>query len=336
MICDIICAINKIKRAEMNKCITSFFAFMLLGIGMASANWQYPVNGVRRDTWRGDDGMRFVLSVRGGASFGHATIQNDIGGLTANYMVNTTNGEIVTQAWYDLQDASVQANYAYAGYAQLGDLPAANDYSEFAFAAGISMGFTVPDSPQWRIELGFDHIAESDYNENPLFQGGLITSEGYVADAQSGGVQSTLSSDIYSVMAFYDFFDGIQKPLKQMIPYIGFGAGYADTKTVLQLTDSYGDLSDVYELMGYGTVDSAGVIQFNKSDTRTSNLAPVLAAGFSYGVSDKIFLDVGARAMYLPKIKWQLSSADNELRRDWFSADKMLYINAMVGLRVEF
>lgn len=336
MICDIICAINKIKRAEMNKCITSFFAFMLLGIGMASANWQYPVNGARRDTWRGDDGMRFVLSVRGGASFGHATIQNDIGGLTANYMVNTTNGEIVTQAWYDLQDASVQANYAYAGYAQLGDLPATNDYSEFAFAAGISMGFTVPDSPQWRIELGFDHIAESDYNENPLFQGGLITSEGYVADAQSGGVQSTLSSDIYSVMAFYDFFDGIQKPLKQMIPYIGFGAGYADTKTVLQLTDSYGDLSDVYELMGYGTVDSAGVIQFNKSDTRTSNLAPVLAAGFSYGVSDKIFLDVGARAMYLPKIKWQLSSADNELRRDWFSADKMLYINAMVGLRVEF
>ncbi|MBP5795048.1 MAG: hypothetical protein J6W41_03455 [Alphaproteobacteria bacterium] len=320
----------------MNKCITSFFAFMLLGIGMASANWQYPVNGARRDTWRGDDGMRFVLSVRGGASFGHATIQNDIGGLTANYMVNTTNGEIVTQAWYDLQDASVQANYAYAGYAQLGDLPATNDYSEFAFAAGISMGFTVPDSPQWRIELGFDHIAESDYNENPLFQGGLITSEGYVADAQSGGVQSTLSSDIYSVMAFYDFFDGIQKPLKQMIPYIGFGAGYADTKTVLQLTDSYGDLSDVYELMGYGTVDSAGVIQFNKSDTRTSNLAPVLAAGFSYGVSDKIFLDVGARAMYLPKIKWQLSSADNELRRDWFSADKMLYINAMVGLRVEF
>lgn len=320
----------------MKKYITSFCVFMLLGIGMASANWQYPVNGARPDTWRGDDGMRFVLSVRGGASFGHATIQNDIGGLTANYMVNTTNGEIVTQAWYDLQDASVQANYAYAGYAQLGDLPATNDYSEFAFAAGISMGFTVPDSPQWRIELGFDHIAESDYNENPLFQGGLITSEGYVADAQSGGVQSTLSSDIYSVMAFYDFFDGIQKPLKQMIPYIGFGAGYADTKTVLQLTDSYGDLSDVYELMGYGTVDSAGVIQFNKSDTRTSNLAPVLAAGFSYGVSDKIFLDVGARAMYLPKIKWQLSSADNELRRDWFSADKMLYINAMVGLRVEF
>lgn len=320
----------------MKKYITSFCVFMLMGVGAASANWQYPVNGARRDTWRGDDGMRFVLSVRGGASFGHATIQNDIGGLTANYMVNTTNGEIVTQAWYDLQDASVQANYAYAGYAQLGDLPATNDYSEFAFAAGISMGFTVPDSPQWRIELGFDHIAESDYNENPLFQGGLITSEGYVADAQSGGVQSTLSSDIYSVMAFYDFFDGIQKPLKQMIPYIGFGAGYADTKTVLQLTDSYGDLSDVYELMGYGTVDSAGVIQFNKSDTRTSNLAPVLAAGFSYGVSDKIFLDVGARAMYLPKIKWQLSSADNELRRDWFSADKMLYINAMVGLRVEF
>lgn len=320
----------------MKKYITSFCVFMLMGVGVASANWQYPMGGSRRDAWAGDDGMRFVLSVRGGASYGRASMQNDIGGLTANYMVNTTSGEIVTQAWYDLQDASVQAGYAYAGYAQLGNLPATNDYSEFAFVAGISMGFTVPDSPQWRIELGFDHIAESDYNQNPLFQGSLITSEGYVADAQSGGVQSTLASDIYSVMAFYDFFDGIQKPLKQMIPYIGFGAGYADTKTVLQLTDSYGDLSDVYELMGYGTVDSAGVIQFNKSDTRTSNLAPVVAAGVSYGVSDKIFLDLGARAMYLPKVKWQLTSADGELRRDWFSADNMLYINAMVGLRVEF
>ncbi len=319
----------------MKKYITSFCVFMLMGVGVASANWQYPMGG-QRDSWHGDDGMRFVLSVRGGASMGRASIQNDIGGLTGNYMVNTTSGEIVTQAWYDLQDPTVQAQYAPAGYARLGDLPAANKYSEIAFAAGVSVGFTMPDTPQWRIELGFDHIAETDYNENPLFQGSLITSEGYVVDAQSGGVQSTLASDIYSVMAFYDFFEGIQKPLKQMIPYIGVGAGYADTKTVLQLTDSYGDLSDVYELQAYGTVDSAGVIQFNKSDTRTSNLAPVVAAGFSYGVSDKMFLDVGARAMYLPKVKWQLSSADNELRRDWFSADKMLYINAMVGLRVEF
>ncbi len=319
----------------MKKYITGFCAFMLMGIATADANWQYPT-GVRRDAWAGDDGMRFVLSVRGGGAMGRAKIQNDIGGLTGNYMVNTTSGEVVTQAWYDLQDPTVQAQYAPAGYARLGDLAVANDYSEFSFVAGISVGFTIPDSPQWRIELGFDHIAESDYNENPLFQGGLITSDGYVVDAQSGGVQSTLASDIYSVMAFYDFFDGVQKPLKQMIPYIGIGAGYADTKTVLQLTDSYGDLSDVYELMGYGTVDTAGVIQFNKSNTHTSNLAPVVAAGVSYGVSDKIFLDLGARAMYLPKVKWQLTSADDELRRDWFSADNMLYINAMLGLRIEF
>lgn len=322
----------------MKKYITSFCVFMLMGVGVASANWQYPMGG-QRDSWHGDDGMRFVLSVRGGASYGRASVQNDIGGLTGDYMYNMATREIVTLTWFNVKYPGVanpeDVGFKYAGYASLGDLPAANNYSEIAFAAGISVGFTMPDTPQWRIELGFDHIAETDYNENPLFQGSLITSEGYVFDAQSGGVQSTLATDIYSVMAFYDFFEGIQKPLKQMIPYIGIGAGYADTKTVLQLTDSYGDLSGVVELENYGTVDN-GIIKFNKSDTRTSNLAPVLAAGFSYGVSDKMFLDVGARAMYLPKVKWQLSSADNELRRDWFSADKMLYINAMVGLRVEF
>ncbi|MCQ2580931.1 MAG: hypothetical protein MJ164_02045 [Alphaproteobacteria bacterium] len=324
----------------MKKYITSFCVFMLMGIVAANANWQYPVNGMRRGYGRvsgnGDDGMHFVLSVRGGAAFGRADIKNEIGGLTGVYMVNINNGEIVTKAWYDFQEPSEQANYIPAGYASLGDLPATDDYSEFAFAAGVSLGFTMPDAPQWRVELGFDHISESDYNGTPLFQGSLITSEGYVVDAQSGGMQSTLSSDIYSVMAFYDFFDGLQKPLKQMIPYVGIGAGYADTKTVLQLTDSYGDLSDVYELQNFGVVDSAGVIQFNKAETRSSNLAPILAAGFSYGLSEQMFLDVGARAMLLPKIKWQLTSEDNDLHRDWFSADKMMYLNAMIGLRVEF
>lgn len=328
----------------MKKYITSFCAFMLMGIVAANANWQYPVNGMRRGYGRvsgnGDDGMHFVLSVRGGAAFGRADIKNEIGGLTGEYMHNMNTHEIVSLTWFNVKYPGVEnpedVGFEYAGYASLGDLPAVEDYSEFAFAAGVSLGFTLPDAPQWRVELGFDYISESDYNGTPLFQGALITSEGYVVDAQSGGAQSTLSSDIYSVMAFYDFFEGSQKPLKQMIPYLGIGAGYADTKTVLQLTDSYGDLSDLYELQNFGIVDGAGVIQFNKAETRSSNLAPILAAGFSYGLSEQMFLDVGARAMLLPKIKWQLTSEDNELHRDWFSADKMMYLNAMIGLRVEF
>ncbi len=318
--------------------LTSFFV-----VSGANANWQYPVDKAQ-DTWGGDDGMRFVLSVRGGAAYGRAKIKNEIGGLTGQYVQNADTGEIVTLAWYNyMKDQGYITDadpYYDAGYGRLGDLPAKKDYAEVAFAAGFSAGFTIPNSPQWRLEFGFDHIAETEYNQSPLFDGTMVLTSGLSVDAQSGAVQSSLASDIYSVMAFYDFFSGVQKPMNTLIPYIGIGGGYADTKTVLQLTDSYGDLSDVYELQNFGIMDDAGVIQFNKAETHTSNLAPVAAIGVSYGFSDKMFLDFGVRAMYLPKIKWQLTNGetttDAQKRRDWFNAENMMYINAMIGLRVEF
>ena len=321
----------------MKKSIFSFLTCTFIAMAAAQANWQYP-NNYTRDSWNGDDGMRFTLSVRGGAAFGNAKIKNEIGGLTGQYMQNVDTGEIVTLAWQTAVDPD--GNYVNAGYGRLGDLPAGKNYKETTTVIGFSAGFTMPETPQWRLEFGFDHIAESDYNQSPLFEGTLDLTSGLSVEAQSGAVQSSLASDIYSVMAFYDFFTGISKPMHTMIPYIGVGAGYADTKTVLQLTDSYGDLSDVYELQNFGVVDDAGVIQFNKAETHTSNLVPVAAVGISYGISDKMFLDLGVRAMYIPKIKWQLTNGDTdnstEKRRDWFSAENMLYLNAMIGLRVEF
>ena len=320
---------------------SSFFAFFAACLFMttgAQANWEYSNRSSSRDSWSGDDGMRFVLSVRGGASYGRAKIKNEIGGLTGRYMRDISTGEIVTMAWYEA--VGQPDGFEEAGFGRLGDLPVAKDYSEMAVAVGVSAGFTMPDTPQWRIEFGLDHISEVDYNHNPLFEGDLALSSGYSVEAQSGGVQSSLSSDIYSVMFFYDFFDGIKKPVKTMIPYIGVGAGYSDSKTILQLTDSYGDLSDVYELQEFGIADDNGVIQFNKAETRSANLVPMAALGFSYGMSDRMFLDAGVRAMYIPKIKWQLTNAESgqlsEKRRDWFSAENMIYVNAMIGLRVEF
>lgn len=301
----------------------------------ANANWQYR-NNYKRDVWGGDDGMRFVLSARGGAVYGMSDIKNDIGGLTGQYVIDLRDGEIYTKAWYDANYPSGSTDFADAGYGRLGDLPASKNYKEVAFVVGVSAGFTMPDVPQWRVEFGFDHISESDYNPNPLFEGRLALSTGLSVDAQSGGVQSTFDTDIYSVMAFYDFFDGLKKPLQTFIPYVGFGAGYSNTTTVLQLTDSYGDLSDVYELQDYGVMDEYGVVKFNKSKTTTSNLVPMLAAGFSYGLNDRMFLDVGVRGMYLNKIKWQLTNSDDSRRRDWFSAEKMIYVSGQVGLRVEF
>lgn len=318
----------------MKKSTFYFFALALCATTSANANWEYP-NRYTRDTWNGDDGMRFVLSVRGGAAMGRADIKNEIGGLTGRYMIDTTTGEIVTAAWYE--SVGQPAGYEDAGYGRLGDLPAKENYKETSVAVGVSVGLTMPDTPQWRIEFGLDHISESDYNQNPLFEGNLnLLPTGLSVEAQSGGAQSSLMTDVYSIMAFYDFFDGAKKQSRHMIPYVGAGVGYSDTKTVLKLIDSYGDLSDVYELQNFGVLDDAGVIQFNKAETHTTNLVPMAAAGISYGISDKMFLDAGVRAMYIPRIKWQLTSADNELKRDWFSAEKMIYINAMIGLRVEF
>ena len=153
---------------------------------------------------------------------------------------------------------------------------------------------------------------------------------------QSGAVQSTVTTDIISAMAFYDFFEGLEKPLNQWIPYVGLGLGYADSKTVMDLSDPYGDLSTSVDLQNFGETDDYGVIQFNRSTHNTSNVAAVAALGVSYGIGEGMFLDLGARVAYIPKIKWVLQNADDTRERDWFNAENMIYANLMLGVRFEF
>ena len=110
-----------------------------------------------------------------------------------------------------------------------------------------------------------------EYNQSPLFDGDLPLTGGDVSDvviiAQSGSAQSKISTDIISAMAFYDFFDGLQKPVRKVIPYVGFGIGYADSKTTLNLSDLYGDLSTSVDLQNFGEADDYGVVQFYRSKT---------------------------------------------------------------------
>ena len=65
-------------------------------------------------------------------------------------------------------------------------------------------------------------------------------------------------------------------------------------------------------------------------------MAGVAALGISYGISDGLFLDLGARVTYVPKIKWALTNKDDTRQRDWFSAENVIYANFMLGLRFEF
>lgn len=312
-----------------------------LMFGAARANWEYPGYYVGEGAYT-DDGSRFIVSVRGGASVGMGTIKNEIGELTPLYYMSPDGSVIMSElGYYQCTDRGQCADYIPAGYVNLGDLPATKDFESFGFAAGASLGWTIPNSPQWRIELGWDHISESEYNASPFIEGeaplfgGSVS--GVTAVISSGAVQSKVVTDIISVMAFYDFFDGIQKPTRTVIPYIGFGVGYADIKTTLQLSDPYGDLSGIYELLPYGVKEQDdSVIQFYRSELSSANIAGVLALGLSYGITENMFFDIGARVAYIPRIRWALSNEDASQYRDWFSAENAIYANIMLSLRFEF
>ena len=303
----------------------------------AMANWQY--DGVYvGDGWYEDDGSRFVLSLRGGASMGFAGIKNDVGALSAYYYVDSA-GSIVPETVCRANGGDC-SGYELAGYGDISTLPPTKDFEAFAFAAGASVGWTLPGAPQWRFEAGWDHIMKSDYNASPLFNGELVLTGGSVSaiETPSSAIQSTVQTDIISAMAFYDFYSGLQKPIRTAIPYIGLGIGYADTKTAMNLTDPYGDLSADLDLRNFGSVNSEtyDVISFYKSETSTSNIAALVAGGISYGLTETMFLDFGARMAYIPRIKWKLTNEDNTRHRDWISAENLIYINLMLGLRFEF
>lgn len=315
-----------------------FFTLCVLSVAPAFAGWQYDGYYVD-DSYYTEDDTKFVIGFRGGLSWANAKIKNEIGNLYGYYYVNETTGEVVSAlAW---EAAGSPEGYYDAGYGDLSTLPAKEKFSKWAFTAGANIGFTVPYHPNWRLEAAYDHIAETDYNEIPLFDGDLNLSSGDVVHVSSSGATSTVSTDIISAMAYYDFFSDNKKPLNTIIPYIGLGVGYASSKTTLKLADIYGDLSTDSDLQNYGTADADGVIQFtppsDKSKFPTSeNVAAIGALGFSYGITKYTFLDFGARVIYIPKITWNLVNSDATLHREWFSAKDMIYSDFTIGLRFEF
>lgn len=309
-----------------------------MSVTSAHANWQYA-GKYTRDGYYTDNGGHFSIAIRGGAAIAHGKIKNKVGDLVTSYYSRSDGTDIISGGYYETCKDGSCKDFVLAGVGNIGDLPAHDDLDTFSFAAGASLGWTIPGSPQWRLELGWDHMAKSDYDATPLFSGDLALSGGVFGDAiasvASGSVHSTITTDVFSVMAFYDFFDGMYRPARTLIPYVGFGIGYADTKTVMQLTDLYGDLSVDADLQHYAESDTFP-LDFYKSDINTANIAGLLAAGVSYGLTNALFLDFGARLTYIPSVKWKLSSADGERTRDWFNADSLFYATFTLGLRYEF
>ena len=311
-----------------------------VAMGPAMANWQY--DGVYvGDGWYEDDGSRFTMSFRAGAAMGFGSIKNDIGDSYSRFYVDDA-GNIITASDCFASGDCTTSGYELAGYGNIGNLPVAKKFESFAFTGGFSIGWTLPYRPQWRFEGGWDHIMKSDYNASPLFEGTLELSGGTMASVQNaaaGSMTSTIQSDIISAMVFYDFFDGTYKPLRTFIPYVGFGIGYADTTTDMHLTDAYGNLSDDNSLLQFGTIyegDPYQLINFYQSKYSNANVAGLLAAGFSYGLTETMFVDFGARMTYIPNVKWMLSNEDNSNHHDWLRINGLMYLNMTLGLRFEF
>ena len=315
---------------------------LMFAVTPAFAGWQYDGYYVG-DGYYEDDGSRLTVSLRGGLSLANAKLKNEVGNLDAYYYINPDSGAAVSLRYFS--DAAEAASNGFTDVAvgSVSELPVKKNFSKNAFTAGASVGFTVPNHPQWRLEAGYDYISETEYNEVPLFEGAMNVHGEFngTIHVASSGVTSTISTDIISAMAYYDFFDGNKKQLNTLIPYVGLGVGYATSRTTMKLSDIYGDLSTDSNLLNYGTPDSNGIIQFESPTDvaeypTSTSVAAIGAIGASYGISEYTFLDFSARVMYIPSIKWNLVNADGTQHREWFSAENMVYTNLMLGLRFEF
>lgn len=316
-----------------------FFVCAVLSTVPAFAGWEYDGYYIK-DADYTDDGSRFVIGGYGGVSFAKANIKNEMGSLFTDYYLSDVSGSVISGTQYAILSPTEQDEYGYIGIGNVADLPAAQNLSKTAFAAGGYIGFTIPYHPQWRLQAGLDHISEISYDRIPLFEGELSLTSGDRVHVYSSGVKSTLTTDVVSAMVVYDFFDGNEKQLNTFIPYIGVGAGYAMSKTTLKLTDIFGDLTGDGDLDDFGSVESGRLVFDNPTDPdkypTSNNIAILGVIGASYGISKYTFLDFGARFMYVPKVTWAIANSDGSQHRNWFSAENMIYTNLMVGLRFEF
>lgn len=311
--------------------ISFIVGLVALNIGAAHANWEYS-GEYTYNTNTYDNGSRTSISLRGGAGWAWSKMKNDVHSIVSEYYINYETGEYLTAGEYDY--CTNCTGFEFAGTGSLGDLKADN-LSAVSWTAGASLGWILPNHPQWRLEVGWDHFSEVDYNHGPLFSGGMKLTDESRIYVEYGAIQSTVTTDLISFMAFYDFFDGLYKPVKTMIPYVGIGFGYADSRTVMNLSDPWGNLSESVELEDFGVLNG-NIINFYQSKTSSNNIAGVASLGFSYGLSSSLFFDFGARVAYIPRVKYTLVNADGTRRKDWISAKNMLYTSVTAGIRFEF
>ena len=300
----------------MRRLLAVFFALVAV-LGSARANWEYG------DVYY-DDGGRFIVGVRAGGAMPFGTMKNNL---------RAEAGICDDGTLFDGTPCDI------AKVVDLGAFPLTKEFKEFAFAGGASVGMAVEHNPNIRLELDWLHIAESRFDADPLFESVENLSglewEPYPVLSAASSVQT----DVVSAFVYYDFFNGQRKPPRTMIPYIGAGIGYATSATILTLADKYGDFGDDLDMHGF--LEDGSNTNYYTSKTETNNIALSAAAGVAYGIGEGVYFDVGARASWIPRIRWALNNEAKEDKitfkeRNIFSVENVVFVNIYAGLRFEF
>ena len=187
--------------------------FLVLFTASLYANWEYG-GGYN------EDGSRLSISVRGGIAMPFSKMKNNLGPTTVDYYTDD-DGTVFSD---DPLCTGGTGTCSYLASIDLGKLPVYKKYESMSWVGGASIGMTIPYMPQLRVEMDWLHIAESDYDSNPLFKGDVETEAGILSNSVASA-QTSIETDIISAMFYYDFFEGIVKPKNTIIPYINVGIG---------------------------------------------------------------------------------------------------------------
>ena len=307
----------------------------------ASANWE-----AGRPYY--DDGARITVSIKGGVSQPSAKMTNQLGSMETYYYYwtkdGTKTGEIVGFAindplCYGYDPANPIPCFLY-GMDDWGKMTITKSYDSRSFAGGFSVGAVWGGKPNLRTELDWLRIAETSFMANPLFEGEMETTLGTLESNKVLSARASTTTDVISAMIYYDFFKGMTKPVGTAVPYVGVGFGYASSKATLELTDTTHELS-MLSFDGFG-IQSGETIDFFSSATTSNNFSLSGAVGIALGIQEGVFLDLGARATYVPEIMWSLNNqplVDGKTtykERPFFSANDILFVTVYAGLRFEF
>lgn len=296
----------------------------ILTAGAANANWSYIQDGY-------DDGARFYVKVAGGMALSlGGDVSSNLGSvdLIAECTKGTTDACGFFSPYEGHQQDATLYDYYGAGAIELN--PSTNLEIQ-TWTTNIAMGFVMPRSSNVRLELSWDRISESSYNASPLFLTDETTTQGFPVGKESvASLTSKMSSDIVMAMFYYDFFDGATKRPFEFIPYVGAGLGFSSTKIKSSVSDG-GALATTWGLVEF--VDQTGGMF--PSENYSSGLALGAAVGFSYGLHEMAFLDIGAKIIMANGAEWNLTNpAGNE--RALISTDNVIYGIVSAGLRFEF